>query len=197
MDETITIPVDVDTRKAKADLAQLHEDKKRAKKRITSAARRTSRMATRAFAFSGAASVVGKFQNDEPSGNVDIYEEALVPFTARVQEFTDKKIGLSGKARRSAREQTKAAFAYQVGRTGDMVGMHDFFNTVNKIQSDVESGRNLIRQDPRFVGPDFETVGAVAARGHVKLFLENLAAAKPMNMLMRGFDYLVDGITAE
>jgi hypothetical protein len=197
MTDNVDIPVDVDTRKAKADLKQLHRAKGRATKRVSSAARRTSRMATRAFAFTGAASVVGKFQNNEPSGKVDILAEALVPYYAKAQNLIDKELGYSARARRSAREQTKAAFAYRVGRTGETSGMRDFYNTVAKIQSDVESGRNLVRQDPRFIGADPMTAGKAALKGNLALFLKNLEASQPFRLLLKGADYVVDGIEAD
>ena len=196
-DDTVRIPVDVDTRKAKADIRQLNRDKVRAKKRVSDAARRTSRMAARAFAFSGAASAIGKLQNEAPNGNVSPFEEALVPYLAAAQHVADRELGFSGKAPKSAREQTKAAFAYHVGRTGELTGMRDFFNTVSKIQEDVESGRNIIRRDPRFSGPGFGTIAEVGTVGYIKLFLENANKSNPFRNLLRGFDYVVDGITAE
>ncbi|MCP4794039.1 MAG: hypothetical protein GY882_12030 [Actinomycetia bacterium] len=197
MDEKVNIPVGVDTRKAKSDLAQLNREKARTGKRINAAARRTSRVATRAFAFTGVAATIGKFQSNESSGNVNPVDEALTPLRAAGQQFIDDGLGFSAKARKSAREQTKAAFAYQVGRTGDTAGMRDFYNTASKIQQDVESGRNLIRRDPRFVGPDPMAAGKAAVKGHLKLFFKNLEAANPMRTLMRGFEYVAEGIAAE
>lgn len=197
MAETVRIPVDVDTRKAKADLKQLSRDKVRAKKRVTSAARRTSRMAIRAFAFTGVAAAVNKFQNNEPSGNVSIFGEALTPYYAKAQQMADRQLGFSAKARRSAREQTKASFAYTVGKTGELAGMRDFFNTVSRIQRDVESGRNIIRQDPRFIGPDPGTVLKAAVKGNLELLFKNLQSVNAMRLLMQGFDYVVEGIKAD
>lgn len=193
----VKIPVEVDTRKAKADLKQLNSDKVRAGKRITSAARRTSRMATRAFAFTGAAATIGKFNNNEPSGKADMFGEALSPYYAKWQQETDRALGLSGKARKSAREQTKAAFAYRVGNTGSTVGMREFYNTVSRIQSDVESGRNILRQDPRFLGPDLSTASKAALKGNIGLFFVNLQAAHPVRLLKQGIDYVVEGLSAE
>ena len=146
MDDKVRIPVEVETKEARTKLRQLGNDKKRAGKRITSAARRTSRMATRAFAFTGAASVIGKFQNNEPSGNVDVFGEAMAPTWAYATQLADKKLGYSATALKSAREKTKAAFAITVGRNGEMAGATDFYNTVSKMQTDVEAGRNIIRQ---------------------------------------------------
>ena len=197
MADNVHIPVDVDTREARSKLKNLSKDKAKAKKRITSAARRTTRMATRAFAFTGAASVIGKFQTNEPGGNVDIYGEAMAPAIAALQQMADSKLGHSSKALRSAREQTKAAFAYQVGRTGEMAGATDFYNTVSKMQTDVEAGRNIIRQDPRFIGPDLETVTDAALRGNLERFLQNVGTLSPVSWIGKGFQYLVDGITAE
>lgn len=193
----VRIPVNVDTRKAKADLAQLHADKVKARDRVTAAAQRTSRMAVRAFAFVGAGSAVMNFQSAAPSGNVDVFGEALTPLYALAQQAADRALGQSAKAHRAAREETKAAFAYHVGRVGDAAGMRDFYNVVAKIQADVESGRNTIRRDPRFVGPDFKTVAGASVAGHVKVFLENLQASNPFRALMRGFDYVVEGIQAD
>jgi len=197
MADNVRIPVEVDTREARAKLKQLSKDKSKAKKRITSAARRTTRMATRAFAFTGAASVVGKFQSNDPGGNVDIYGEAMAPAMAAIQQMADSKLGYSAKARRSAREQTKAAFALQVGRTGQMGGATDFFNTVSKMQNDVESGRNILRQDHRFIGPTVGDVTEATVNGKLELFAENIVSSNPMALLSRGFDYIVEGITAD
>lgn len=197
MTDTVNIPVTVDTRKARADLDQLHHDKTKSGRRVTAAAQRTSQMAIRAFAFIGAGSAVMNVQSAAPSGNVGIFEEALTPLTALVQQTADRALGFSAKANRAAREQTKAAFAYHVGRTGETAGMRDFYNTVAKIQADVESGRNIIRRDPRFVGPDFKTVAGASVAGHVKLFLENLHAANAMRILMSGFEYVAEGIKAD
>lgn len=193
----VRIPVTVDTRKAQADLAQLHHDKSKAKGRVSAAAQRTSRMAIRAFAFVGAGSAVMNLNSAAPSGNVNAVEESLTPLVALAQQTADQMLGQSAKAQRTAREETKAAFAYHVGRTGETAGMRDFYNTVAKIQSDVESGRNILRRDPRFVGPDFKTAAGASVAGHVKLFLENLQAANPFRTLQRGFDYIVEGIKAD
>lgn len=197
MADNVRIPVDLDTKEARAKLKQLKRDKERARKRITTAARRTSRVASRAFAFTGAAAVIGKFQNNEPSGNVDIVGEAFTPIRAMAQQVVDEGLGFSAKARTSAREQTKAAFAITVGRTGELAGARDFYDTVERIQKDVESGRNLIRQDPRFLGPDLGTVTKAAIKGNLELFVKNLQTARPMRLLMQGFDYIVEGIKAD
>lgn len=193
----VRIPVTVDTRKAQADLAQLHHDKAKAKGRVSAAAQRTSRMAVRAFAFVGAGSAVMNFNSAAPAGNVSVFEEALTPLFALAQQTADRALGGSAKAHRTAREETKAAFAYHVGRTGETAGMRDFYNTAAKIRNDVESGRNVLRRDPRFVGPDFKTVAGASVAGHVKVFLENLEASNAMSILMRGFDYVVEGIKAD
>jgi len=197
MADNVRIPVDVDTRKARADLQQLNRDKGTAKKRVSSAARRTARMATRAFAFTGAAAVVSKFQNNSSNGNVSVFDEALTPFYAMAQQYVDKELGYSSKARTSAREQTRAAFAYTVGRTGETAGMTDFFNVASRIRQDVESGRNLIRQDPRFLGPDLETATKAAVRGNFAVFLKNFQAAKGTQVITQGFDYIVAGLKAD
>ena len=197
MDSTARIPVDIDTRVARAKLKQLYRDTTRTKKRITGAAQRTSRMATRAFAFTGAAAVIGKFQNNTSNGNVDPIQESLTPYYAQAQQMLDDGLGYSAKARKSAREQTKAAFALYVGGTGQKAGMRSFYDTVNSMQQDVESGRNLLRNDPRFVGADPAGATKAAIKGNLNLFLLNLEASSPMLLLKNGFAYIVEGITAD
>tara|TARA_R110000744_G_scaffold130994_3_gene238980 strand:+ start:1178 stop:1771 length:594 start_codon:yes stop_codon:yes gene_type:complete len=197
MSDNVRIPVELDTKAAKAKLKQLHKDKLKSKKRITAAARRTSRIAIRAFAFTGAASALGKFKNNEPGGNVDMMGEAAVAHLAKVQQFADDKLGFSAKASKSAREQTKAAFAYHVGKTGEMGGATDFYNTVKKMQNDAESGRNIIRQDPRFIGIDAKTASKAVAGGNMKLFFKNIEHALPFRMLDKGIGYFIDGISAD
>lgn len=197
MNADVKIPVSADTSKARADLKQLHRDKQRAKKRVASASKRTSRIITRALAFTGTAASFGKFQNDESSGKADMFGEALAPYAAMTQQHVDEKLGVSGRAQRSARERTKAAFRYHVGRTGETAGMTDFFNAVSRIQNDIESGRNLIRQDPRFIGPDLVGVTKAAIVGNLDLFFKNIQALNPTDMISRGFDYMIEGIMAE
>tara|TARA_R110000824_G_scaffold366507_3_gene555182 strand:+ start:229 stop:822 length:594 start_codon:yes stop_codon:yes gene_type:complete len=197
MSDNIRIPVEVDTSQARAKLKQLHNDKAKSKKRITSAARRTSRMAVRAFAFTGAASAMGKFQINAPSGNVDPIAAALSPALAEVKQYADKKLGYSATARKSAREQTKAAFAITVGRNGDMAGATNFYNTVEKMQTDAEKGRNILRQDPRFIGPDLATVTNAALEGQLKRFGENISSSMPFMALGRGLSYLIEGVAAD
>jgi len=197
MSDNVRIPVELDTRTAKAKLKQLHKDKGKTRKRITAAARRTSKMAIRGFAFTGAASVIGKFKNNEPGGNVDIMGEAMTPILAATQQFADDELGFSAAARKSAREQTKAAFAYHVGRTGDMAGATDFYNTVRKMQDDAESGRNIIRQDPRFIGTDLATASKAALSGNVSLFFKNIQSNPVIALFTKGVDYFVDGIAAD
>ena len=221
MSNNVRIPVEVDTREAQAKLKQLSKDKGKSKKRITSAARRTSRMAMRAFAFTGAASVIGKFQTNEPGGNVDIYGEAtassmgsfqtnapsgnvdligeaLTPFMAALTQKADDELGYSATARKSAREQTKAAFAHYVGRTGDMAGATNFYNTVSKMQTDVESGRNILRQDPRFIGPDLATATKTVLNGNLERFGTTLGAIGGLgSSLLDGMQYLIDGVSAD
>ena len=197
MKDDVRIPVEVDTNEARTKLKQLGNDKKRAGKRITSAARRTSRMATRAFAFTGAASVIGKFQNNEPSGNVDVFGEALAPTWAAATQLIDRKLGYSATARKSAREKTKAAFAITVGRTGEMAGATDFYNTVSKMQTEAEGGRNILRQDPRFIGPDLATITDAAVKGNIERLLQNAGTLNPLRYLGKGISYFVEGITAD
>ena len=198
MSNNVRIPVEVDTREAQAKLKQLNKDKGKSKKRITSAARRTSRMAMRAFAFTGAASSMGSFQTNAPSGNVDLIGEALTPFMAALQQKADDELGYSAKARSSAREQTKAAFAYHVGRTGDMAGATNFYNTVSKMQTDVESGRNILRQDPRFIGPDLATATKTVLNGNLERFGTTLGAIGGIGgSILDGMQYLIDGVSAD
>ena len=123
----------------------------------------------------------------------------MAPAIAALQQMADSKLGHSSKALRSAREQTKAAFAYQVGRTGEMAGATDFFNTVSKMQNDVESGRNILRQDHRFIGPTMGDVAEATVDGKLELFAENVSSlsSKPMALLGRGFQYFISGITAD
>jgi len=197
MAEKARIAVDVDTRKARAELASLNKNKRQAQKRISSAGKRASRVAVRAFAFTGAASTFGKFNDNQPSGNTDVFGEAMVPYFAKWQEYQDAELGFSAKARKTAREETKAAFAYTVGQTGQTAGMREFFNAASRIQEDVESGRNLVRQDPRFIGPDASTAAKTAVKGNLKLFFQNVQSISAMRLLQRGFDYVVEGIEAE
>lgn len=150
----------------------------------------------RALAFTGAASTFGKFQNDESAGKADMFGEALAPYAAMIQQHIDDGLGVSGRAQRTAREQTKAAFRYHVGRTGETAGMTDFFNSVSRIQNDIESGRNLVRQDPRFIGPDLVGVTKAAIVGNLELFIKNIQALNPVEMISSGFDYMVEGIMA-
>lgn len=126
-----------------------------------------------------------------------MFGEALAPYAAMTQQHVDEKLGVSGRAQRSARERTKAAFRYHVGRTGETAGMTDFFNAVSRIQNDIESGRNLIRQDPRFIGPDLVGVTKAAIVGNLDLFFKNIQALNPTDMISRGFDYMIEGIMAE
>jgi len=191
------IPVDTDTRQAKADLRELNDHKVRARKRASAAIKRTSRMATRAFAFTGAASAIGKFKNNEPTANVDMFAEALSPYYAKAKQMVDEQLGYSAKAHRSAREQTRAAFNYHVGKTGETAGMMDFFNIANDMQNDVESGRNLIRQDPRFIGAEPGETTKTALKGNLKVFLTNLNQSNPARGLVAALDYFVEGLEAE
>ena len=197
MEQSVNIPVEVDTRKAKASLRQLNRDKAKAQKRVSSAAKRTSRMALRAFAFAGGTAAVGKFRGEATSGNVSPIEEALTPYIAAAQQVIDDGLGFSAKARQDAREETKAAFRYHVGRTGETAGMQDFYNTVSEIRENVESGRNILRRDPRFLGPSLDAVVEKGAAGAAQVFLENINASNPIIQLNRGIAYVVEGLLAE
>jgi hypothetical protein len=191
MNADAKVKIEVDTRKAKADLKELHRAKASGRKKVGAVAKRTSSMATRAFAFTGGAAVLGKFNGASSSGNVDIFDEALVPIYAAAQSATDKAVGFSAAGRRTARERTKAAFAYHVGKTGEMAGAREFYKLADASAQDQESGRNLLRQDPRFIGPDIGEVSTAALKGHTKLFLKNLYAVNPLKLLLQGFDYVV------
>jgi len=191
MNADANIKIDVDTRKAKSDLKELHRAKARGRKKVGAVAKRSSSMATRAFAFTGGAAVLGKFNGASSSGNVDIFDEALVPIYAAAQAATDKAVGFSAAGRRTARERTKAAFAYHVGKTGEMSGARQFHALADASAQDQEAGRNLLRQDPRFIGPDIGEVSAAALKGHAKLFFRNVWAQMPIKLLIQGFDYVV------
>jgi hypothetical protein len=196
--QDVRVPVDVDTSKARSSLRQLREDKRRASKRIAGAARRSQRLALRAFAFAGAGSAVARFTDTAPVGNnVHPVAESLVPLRALWQQTQDLFLGGSVKARKEARAETAAAFNWYVGKTGDVAASADFLDTATRIRQQVESGRNLLRRDPRFIGPDFETASKAALAGNVQLAMKNLKALNPLGIIARGFDYLVEGITAE
>jgi len=196
MNTDAKIKVGVDTRKAKSDLKELHRAKAQGRKKVGAVAKRSSSMATRAFAFTGGAAVLGKFNGASSSGNVDIFDEALVPIYAAAQAATDKAVGFSAAGRRTARERTKAAFAYHVGKTGEMSGALEFNKIADRSAQDQESGRNLLRQDPRFLGPDLEEASKAALKGHAELFLKNLYAVNPLKLLAQGFDYVATRLTS-
>lgn len=197
MGDNVKVPVDVETRDAKAKMAQLARRKAASKKRIVSAGRKVSRASMRAFAFTGAAATMGKFKNDAPSGNVDMFEEAMSPLYAKRDQLIDRELGYSAKARRAAREEAAATYAYYNGRTGDAGPMMDFYNAVSRVRHDIESGRQLVRQDPRFIGPDLETVAGAAAVGTMELFWKNLEASSPVRGLVNSIDYFVEGLLAD
>lgn len=195
MNDTARYEVDLDTRKAKADIHQLQRDKEQTGRRISSAARRVSSRALQAAAFTGAAAKFGDLRGQQPGGSVDLLGEAMLPLWAAAQQFTDAQLGYSAAARKTAREQTKAAFAFHVGNTGETAGMRDFYNTVSSIQNDAESGRNILRQDRRFQGIGAREYAEATLTGNLAVFLENLESS-PFRVLMRGFDYIVEGVQA-
>lgn len=187
--------VDLDTRKAKADMADLQRHKEGAGRRVNMAARRASNLLMRAAAFTGAAATFGSLGNSAPGGNVDLIGESFVPYVAAAQALADSELGYSAAARIAAREETKKAFAYYVGSTGQTAGMREFYNDVSRIQEEAEAGRNILRQDPRFSGIGPIDALDLTARGGVKVFLENLKSS-PFRVLMRGIDYIVEGVQA-
>lgn len=197
MTERATYPVHAETSTAKAKLRQLQQDKGRTHKRIGNAARRSQRLAMRAFAFTGAASITSQFNRESPAGVVDPIAEALVPLHALRQSLTDQFLGYSAKARNDARQETVAAFRTTASETGLTAGVTDFYNAARRIREQVESGRNLIRKDPRFIGPDLATVSKAALKGNLDLLWKNVAALNPFSVIGSAFDYLVEGITAE
>jgi hypothetical protein len=198
MEAKVVVPVELDTRQAKTDLKKLHREKEEGFQRITSFARRTSRFAARGAAFTGVSSQLARFQNNEPSVRVTPLEEAMVPYKTAAMDVIGGFIG-SGRAKRkkTAREETRAVFAYQVGRTGEAAGMHSFYATVQRMERDESAGRKILRQDPRFIGADIGTAAKAALKGNLALFLTNLDASGPVAMLRKAGDYMVRGITSE
>lgn len=187
--------VDLDTSRAKSDLRGLQREKQQTGRRVYSASRRVASRAMQAAAFAGVAAKLGSFRPSSASGNVDLGGEALLPTIAAAQQFADSQLGFSAAARKTAREQTKATFAYFVGSTGETAGMREFYNDVSRIQEDVESGRNILRRDPRFVGITPADYATATIQGNVEVFLENLKSS-PFRVLMRGFEYVAEGILA-
>lgn len=187
------IKVRVDTRQAKAEVRELHKAKKQGLRRASTVARRGSSLAIRAAGITGAAAVVARFSSSPQASQVDPFEEALVPFWARAQSMIDRKLG-SARARASAREQTKSAFTYDVGQRGTSSNLTDFYRTATKLRADVEKGRNILRQDPRFLGPDLKTVSSAALSGYTKLLLQNLWAVNPQRQIRDAVNYFIEGI---
>lgn len=187
------IKVRVDTRQAKAEVRELHKAKKQGLRRASTVARRGSSLAIRAAGITGAAAAVARFSSSPQASQVDPFEEALVPFWARAQSMIDRKLG-SARARASAREQTKSAFTYDVGQRGTSSNLTDFYRTATKLRADVEKGRNILRQDPRFLGPDLKTVSSAALSGYTKLLLQNLWAVNPQRQIRDAVDYFIEGI---
>lgn len=187
------IKVRVDTRQAKAEVRELHKAKKQGLRRASTVARRGSSLAIRAAGITGAAAAVARFSSSPQASQVDPFEEALVPFWARAQSMIDRKLG-SARARASAREQTKSAFTYDVGQRGTSSNLTDFYRTATKLRADVEKGRNILRQDPRFLGPDLKTVSSAALSGYTKLLLQNLWAVNPQRQIRDAVNYFIEGI---
>jgi len=190
MNVTETVVLEVDTRQAKADLKQLNRDKKQAQKRASRPGQRVGRMAMRAFAFTGASAAVGKFKAAPPTEMADPIAEAMAPTWAAFAQERDVALGFSGAARRSAREEMRTNFARFVGATGADVTEMTQFATAEKMAADVEAGRNIIAQDPRFTGPKMVDVAKQFAIGEAELFAKNLLAINPLSMISKAFDYV-------
>ena len=180
---TARIQVAVDTRRAESELRQLHRDKGQQQKRIARSATRASRGFARVAGFTGAALSLGKLGTSPSAGNVDIAEEALVPYKAWLASQEESKIGRNASAAKKARADTHAAFAYQAGRTGSAMQAQDFFNTALAFRQEVETGRDVLRQDARFTGAGVSDFAKAT-------FLD------PFTRLMLNLQALTDGDTS-
>jgi hypothetical protein len=172
-DET-RITVKVDTGQAEAGEREMERAKGRAqRKRNTKIASSRGRIA-RGVSF-GAGAVVGNRLSARLASRftkttaVDMGFEASTVMIAKAQQEIDESLGVSVRATKAARADTRQAFRDTMTTLGTpppgMANLNDFFLSDRALE---EKGRNILYADQRFsIHPG--GVAATAAGGYVKL----------------------------
>lgn len=118
--------------------------------------------------FVGGLSAVSRITRTS-AGNVDPWAEAMTPIMAVAQEITDKAFGFSAKARRRARGDAAERFGTSAHETKSTVAAQEHYARTVRIFEEEETGRNIIRQDPNFIGPGIGQLLAQVIPGYIRL----------------------------
>ena len=103
------------------------------------------------------------------SGHGDPWAAALNPIEAAVQHLVDETLGYSARANRITSLQVAAAHEVTMGRTGSDIHAKQMYQNMIGINTEIETGRNIFRSDPRFAGPTLDELIKQAFAGYFKL----------------------------
>lgn len=184
MDIKVDTRLSLDDKKAKSQLRELERAKAQTQRGRASASTRkpiTGRLGKVAGAVVGFAAV-SRILRANSGENVDAWAEAMSPANAAVQQAIDETVGYSAIARKRARLETRERFASSVGSTGSTAAAQAHFRRAHVLTSEEEEGRNILRADPRFSGPNFSQLISEAVPGYFVL-------------LWKSIGYMVDAVT--
>ena len=151
------------TGEAKQRLRELGRTKKRTEKRRRPISRHFGAVAGVLGGLSAASRVTRSH-----GGDVDPWAASMRPFNAAFQQFVDETLGFSSIAKRRAREQTATDLA-EVSTSDKIEQARRNNATILPFLEAEESGRNILRQDPRFAGPTIVDLLKQAIPGYFAL----------------------------
>lgn len=171
MGDSIEYRVDLDTKGAKKDLKKLNKKAAETKRKVAFSALRgiPSKLGLGVGAVGGHM-LVTRLGSKFRGAKVDMFETAMLPIMAAVQQFADEKIGYSVKARQRALSDTKQQMAMNTYFLGNTNAAKSFYDTRVGITTLQEEGRNILRQTLK--GPTLAEVMLQATSGYINLFGE-------------------------
>ena len=160
---TTDIKLRMGTGQAKQRLRELGRTKERTKKKRRPISRHFGAIAGAV----GGLSAVSRVTRSH-GGDVDPWSAAMRPFNAAFQQFVDETLGFSSIAKRRAREQTANDLA-NIPTAGKIEQARRNKDAILPFLEAEESGRNILRQDPRFAGPTIPDLIKQAIPGYFRL----------------------------
>lgn len=181
MTQEVNIELHLDTKTAQSDSRALNRTERQTRRRINTASskRFISKSVSRGVAAMGGLSAIGRIKRTY--SEVDPWSESLTPVMASVQQFVDKTLGYSARARMQALDQVRSDLAVYAQETGNMGVVRDAYANELKFTKLQEEGLSILRKDPRFAGPTLGDLLSKAFTGYFKLVGDS-------------FDYLWNGI---
>jgi hypothetical protein len=155
------VKVRLDTKQASGDLRQLTREAAKTAGRVGGGLKRAVTRGLGAIGLGGGiAAGLAAVRGATQAGLGDVMGEAFGPLGAQIAgQFYGQDLLTDARAAKSARDQLSQNFAYLIGKRGEAPpAAVNWFNQVKTHQEVIERGRQIIREDTQFYGPQYDEI---------------------------------------